>query len=121
MTISEVNKMTLLVKRIEVDEDDKGRRVVHETEVMHVNLWGNPFQDVVDEDYEENDGDNIDNDEVVGESGHQYEVTGELILKFIDKMEASGTPIRECWKEDGIGRDGEPFNVENRYYTVEVF
>ena len=108
--------MTVIIQRTETTKDKKGRNITHLTTVFYANLEGEDFRKLVCEDNEVNDGANVDY-----EDNRTYQVTGTLILKYLDLLRRKGNPISELWKEDGISTDGQPFNIENQYYEVEVF
>ena len=111
------------ISRQEYTHDSQNRAVVILTEVAFFNYTkeiAEAFNKVVANDYMNNDGSNIDFDEQVGEDAREMQITGELVLKFIDLYNSSNKqPLK--WYEDGIGFAGEPFEVKDKYYTVELF
>ena len=116
----------MTVKRFELGHDNKGRRTTLETEVAEVSLTSKLQQalnETIKEDYEKFEGVNIDYDVAVGDDGHEYEITGALVIKILNKFCTVNNNLNfnEIWKEDGINSKGEPFRVEDTYYIVEIW
>ena len=116
----------MTIKRFELGTDEKGRRTTLETEVAEVPLTfelQQALRELIAEDYEETGGENIDYDVEVGEYGHEYEVTGELVTKILSKFCTidDSLNIDKIWKEDGINSKGEPFRVDDTYYKVDIW
>ena len=110
--------MTVIIQRMETSKDKKGRNVAHLTTVFYANLDGELFKELVCKDNVDNDGANIDYED---ENEREYEVTGTLVLQYLDELRKKGNPVDELWEEDGIGIDGWKFDINNQYYNVEIF
>ena len=107
----------ITINRIETDKDTFGRnRTVLTTVFCGRNLDGEEFRKLVEKDNEENGG-NVDYED---EYGVEYEVTGELIRQYMEVLRSKGEPVEKMLKENGINKNGEPFNVLNQYYEVEI-
>ena len=110
--------MTVIIERIEFTKDSKNRNVVHLTTVFYADLDGELFKELVYKDNVDNDSVNINYED---ENEREYEVTGTLVLQYLDELRKKGNSVDELWKEDGIGIDGRNFDINNRYYNVEIF
>lgn len=115
--------MEVVIKRIEIDMDSKGRQVVHETRVLDLNGYDacEELNNLVDDIYTNKDGEGIDFD-VSSDNIRELEVYGDVIMKYFDRLDKKYPEwnARQEWKEDGINRKGEPFDVANQVYSVEV-
>ena len=116
--------MQVVIKRIEIDKDDKGRQVVHETRMLDVSGWSahEVLEDLINDIYQNEDGDGIDYD-VSSDSTRELELFGDIVLRYLDKLDEKepNWKVKELWAEDGINRNGEQFDVNNAIYSVEVF
>ena len=114
----------IVIRRIESSKDKLGRSSVLETKVFYASLNAEADDmlfNIVEEAYEEGYDDDVNYDTPVGEGGHELEISGKLVLKFIEALKEGGTDVSNLWKEDGVLSTGEPFEIEKQFYTVELW
>lgn len=118
--------MTVIIRRVEIDKDNKGRQVVHETLMLDLCGWTSQevLHTLIDEIYTNKDGEGIDFDSST-EGRRELEVFGDVILQYLDKLEEADPSQHAKEKfnetEDGIDHNGNQFFVKDMVYSIEVF
>ena len=118
--------MQVTIKRIEIDTDNKGRQVVHETRMLDLSGWTSSevLETLIDEIYTNKNGEGIDFDSST-EGRRELEVFGDVVLQYLDKLEEADPTQQAKEKfnktEDGVDRQGRTFDIKNMVYSIEIY
>ena len=118
--------MEVIIRRVEVYTDEKGRNTVLETRMADLTGWNSHevLDQIIAYYYINEDGNGINYD-VSSDNTRDLEVNGEIVLAYLDELDKvePDTKAKEQFlkNEDGINRLGEKFDIMKQYYSIEQF